>query len=351
MEYILDGMAHGDVATRLLNNNFDQNILRPYIGDNGDHYITVNQGGKDKAHVVGNNTATLRKDDWKLLDTAVVKAAKERLRFVADLRSSGLTYSIPQGMGKTVLETETQSDINPAQISMDAVQRGKSDRPVYELSNLPLPIIHKDFSFSARQIQTSRNGGSPLDTSMAELAARRVAETAEQLAIGTLSTYSYGGGTIYGARNFPQRLTKSMTNPTSTGWTGKTAVSEVLAMKAQSQAALHYGPWRLYTSPAWDQYLDADYSDAKGDNTLRERIAKIEGINSVATLDTLPGYEMILIQQTSDVFREVMGMDITTVQWASEGGMQFNYKVMAIMVPQPRADQNGNTGIVHGVVS
>ena len=94
--------------------------------------------------------------------------------------------------------------------------------------------------------------------------------------------------------------------------------------------------------------MDDDYSSAKGDNTLRERIAKIDNITSVDTLDTLTGYQMLLIQQTSDVIREVVGMDMTTLQWMSHGGLQFNFKVMAIMVPQLRADQNGNTGIVHG---
>jgi len=54
------------------------------------------------------------------------------------------------------------------------------------------------------------------------------------------------------------------------------------------------------------------------------------------------------VQQTSDVIREVVGMDITTVQWEEEGGMRLNFKVMAILVPQLRADFNGNTGIVHG---
>jgi len=41
-------------------------------------------------------------------------------------------------------------------------------------------------------------------------------------------------------------------------------------------------------------------------------------------------------------------MDMTTVQWDTQGGLQQNFKVMSIMVPQTRADQNGNTGIVHG---
>lgn len=345
MDFILNGQATGDVASTLMMNDFNTNALRPWIGEDGRTYL--NQNGL--AVPVSNATATLRKDDWIQLDQAIVKAAKQRLKAVADLRSAGLTYNIPNGMGKTVLQTETQSDISDADISMDGMRQSETDRPVFELNNLPLPIIHKDFNFSARQLMASRNGGSPLDTTTAELAARRVAESAEKLLLGVTSSYEYGGGTIYGYTNFPSRLTKVMTLPT--GSNGNVTVNEVLAMRAQSQAAFHYGPWKLYTSPNWDQFLDADYSTAKGDNTLRERIAKVNGINGVETLDYLTGYQMILVQQTSDVVREVMGMDITTVQWASKGGMQMNFKVMAIMVPQLRADQNSNTGIVHGTAT
>ena len=94
--------------------------------------------------------------------------------------------------------------------------------------------------------------------------------------------------------------------------------------------------------------MDDDYSSAKGSNTLRERLKKIEGIQNVRTLDFLSGFELILVQFTADVVRLVNAMEITTVQWESSGGMQQHFKVMAIQVPQLRADFNGNCGIVHG---
>ncbi len=351
MDFILNGQANGDVATKLMQAEFDPNCLRPYIGGDGRSYITANVGGKPIAVPTQNATASLRKDDWKILDDAVVKAAKPRLRAVGDLRGRGLTYNIPNGMGKTVLETETQSDISAATMSMDGLRQSQADSPNFGLSNLPLPIIHKDFHFSARQVMTSRNGGSPLDTTTAELAARRVAELAEQLLLGTADTYAFGGGTIYGYTNYPSALVKVLTNPTASGWTPATTVNEVLEMRLQSQLAYHYGPWILYSSPNWDIYLDDDYSTAKGDLTLRDRIRKIEGIEDVKTLDYLTGYQLLMVQMTSDVVREVVGMDITTVQWESEGGMRLNFKVMAILVPQLRADSNSNTGIVHGNVA
>jgi len=331
--------------------NFDVNALRPFIGDDGNHYITVNDRSTKsglRAVPVGNTTATLRKDDWKLLDEAIVKAAKPRLRAVADLRSRGLQFTIPNGMGKTVFETETQSDISDALTSMDGLRESKGDRPVFELGSLPLPIIHKDFSYSARQLMASRNGGSPLDTSTAELAARKVSEEAEKLLLGVSSSFTYGGGTIYGYTNFPSRITAVLTAPTAVGWTPATTVAEVLGMRSDSQGKYHYGPWVLYSSPNWDEYMDADYSTSKGDNTLRERLKGIEMIEDVRTLDYLTDFDLVLVQMTSDVAREIVGMDINTVQWETNGGLQLNYKVMAILVPQLRADQNGNTGIVHG---
>jgi len=353
MDFILNGQGHGNVASALMGAGMDAGSLRPWIGNDGRHYVTVHKEGKPHAVPLTNATALLRKDDWKLLDTAVVKAAKPRLKAVADLRGAGLTFTIPNGMAKTVLESETQSDINDADVSMDGLRQGPTDRPKFELSNLPLPIIHKDFDFSARQVMVSRNGGPPLDTTTAELAGRKVAETAEKLLLGTYGTYAFGGGTIYGYTNFPSRLTKTMTAPTADGWTAVTAVTEVLAMRLQAQQAYHYGPYRLYCSLPWDTYLDADYSAAKGNNTLRNRLAAIEGIQSVTTLDYLSddAYVMLLVQQTTDVVRVVVGMDITTVQWETRGGMQLNFKVMAILVPQLRADQNGNTGLVHATTA
>jgi len=345
MDFIQNGQATGNVANILMANKFDTGVLRPWMDPKtGQSYMTLN-GGESKPIT---NAATLRKDEWILLDQAVIKAAKSRLNAVADLRRAGLQFTIPNGLSKTVLQHETQSDIGDAIVSMDGIREGNSDRPHYDIANLPLPIIHKDFQFSARQVEASRNGGSPLDTTTAELAARRVAEEAEKLTLGESSSYQYGGGTVYGYKNFPDRLTGSLTAPTPSNH--PTTVSEVLAMIAQAVANNYFGPYVLYYSPDWYGSMDEDYSQSKGDNTLKDRLMKISQIQDVRSADFLTGNELILVQRTSDVARIVIGMDITTVQWESHGGMQLNYKVMAIIVPQLRSDFYGNTGIVHRTV-
>lgn len=355
MDFVLNGKSHGSVAGVLMNHNFDAGALRPFIGADGNSYITINTGKVDgngapiKQTLQTNATAVLRKDEWIALDKAVIKAALPRLNVVGDMRAAGLQFSIPNGLGKTVLEHEAQSNIGPATISMDGIRQGDADRPVYDLRSLPLPIIHKDFDFTARQVIASRNGGSPLDTTMGELAGRKVAEMAEQLAIGEASSYSFGGGSVYGFKNFPYRLTKNITAPTTSNQT--TTVAEVLAMRKLSTDNFYFGPWVLYYSPAWYGYMDGDYVSGGGNNpnqTLLDRLKKISGITDVKPCDFLTGTTLLLVQQSADVARMVIGMDITTVQWESQGGMQLNFKVMAIMVPQLRSDFYHNCGIVHG---
>lgn len=363
MDFILNGQANGGVASRLLQNGMNTNTLRPYSlptgrtdrwgqQEYGGTFITVNKGGKLVAQKISNAQATLRKDDWILLDTAIIRAATSRLAAVAAFRSRNLVHTIPNGMGVTVLQSQSQSDINDAEISINGVRESRNDRPQFDLVNLPLPIIHKDFNLYLREIEASRRGGSPLDTTTAELAGVKVAELAEKLTIGTGGAFSFGGGNIYGLTNYPDRITADqLTLPTDTSWTPQLFIAELLAMKQQSVDAKHFGPWIVFNSPAWDPYLDDDYSAAKGDNTLRERALKIKNLADMVTLDFMTGYQIVMVQLTPDVMRMVMGMDVTTLQWEEKGGLEFHFKVMTIQVPQLRSDYNGNTGIVHGVAS
>jgi hypothetical protein len=362
----------GNWARRLLDNELDVGAMRPYLHRDKygrtQSFITRNHctgwDQKKRQPIINarpvptfNDTnATLRILDWIQLDEAVIRAAKPRLRAAKDLREAGLVYMLPNGIAKTVMQFQQQSDITGATISMDGLRQGESDRPVFTTINFPIPIIHKDFQFPLRQVLASRTGYSPLDTTTAELAGRRVAEQVEQLVLGAptsslllgQASYAWGGGTIQGYMNFSNRITYSITLPTAGGWTPQNTVDDILNMKKASQAAFHFGPWMLYAGLYWDPYLDDDYKPTYNDTTLRQRLREIDGIIDVRTVDYIPDQSLILVQQTTDVVRLVIGMDITTVQWESHGGMQLNFKVLCVMIPQLRTDANLNTGIVVG---
>lgn len=358
------GMLQG-VDAQLIADN--PGYLRPFINEDGQSYCLVANEWGEKEMVPTYNTpnlvantpagsnlgnATLLMREWIELDTVIVKTAQPRLKVVSDLRGNGLQYSIPNGMSKTVLQYQNQSDITPATISIDPREMAAKDQPVYDVTNLPLPVIHKDFSFGMRQLAVARNGPLAVDIAMAELAARRVAEAVEQLTLGVIPTFAYGGGNVYGLTNFPKRITKVLNDPTSSGWTPQKTVADILNMQLLSRQHRHYGPWLMYNSLAWDQYLDGDYQPTAtnaSNITLRQRIQMIGGIESITTADYLNGYDIVLVQIAQDVMRMVVGMDITTLQWAPTP-LETYFKIMCIIVPNPRADFIGNTGIIHGAV-
>ena len=324
--------------------------MRPWLGQDGRSYVTLNKDGKPTT-VRANAQATLTKEAWLQLDTAILRVARNRLRAVADLRAAGLTFTIPNGMGTTVLEYQKMNDTGSATISMDGLRQASDFRPVFESAYLPLPFIHSDFQYSARQLATSRQTGAPLDTTTGEMAGRRVAEMTERLSLGRLDTYTYGGGTIYGMTNFPSRLTATITAPDDSAWTPALHLTEVLAMKQTLQDAKHYGPYMVYYSSAWDKYLDDDFNANYPNKTLRQRISEIDGLTDIRTLDYLDTasttYNMLITEMDTGTIRLVIGMDVTTLEWDDMGGLRKNYKVMAIIIPQLRADYDCNTGILH----
>jgi hypothetical protein len=75
---------------------------------------------------------------------------------------------------------------------------------------------------------------------------------------------------------------------------------------------------------------------------------KIKGIEDVITLDFLTGYQLILVEMRDRTVREVIGCDMTTVQWPGEAGFEINFKVFCIIIPNLRTDYYLNVGIVHG---
>jgi len=345
------GMLGGPMASRLLAANMDIGALRPFIGDDGRNLIALQTNSswnqKSETKNFQTNTALLRKDEWIKLDTAVLQAAKKRLRAINQLRSRGLTLPIPNALGTTVLQYQDVSDGTDAQMSMAGETRGRRDRLVFDTKSIPLPIIHKDFALDIRLLSASRNNGQPLDTMQAEVAAMKCAEYLENMYFNGTSSFSYGGGVIYGMTDFTYR--NLYTLPASwddSSTSGAQIINHVVAMKQISINARHYGPWVLHIPTAYETKMDTDY-DANSKQTIRDRLLRIEGIQEVMVSDWLATDNVILEEMDIQTVRLIDGIPITVVEWTTEGGMILHYKVMMIAVPQFRADQNNRCGLVH----
>lgn len=323
----------------------DKNTLQNMIKEGGTSAQRLLASGMSVNSLRTN--ATLRKDEWKHYDTAAIKAAQRRLVGVADLMSRGLTYSLANGLGTTVLEYEDMSDVNDAQLSLDAVTRGQSDAVEFDINYLPLPIVHADFDISIRKLNASRTTGQPLDTIMAEAKAAKIAEKLESILFTGSSSFTYGGGTIYGYTDFPFRNTGSLTaNWDASAATGATILADVVAMKQASINDRHFGPWMLYIPTAYETILDEDYVSGYP-KTIRTRLLEVAGITDIKVVDLLTANNVLLVEMDAKTVRLVEGLPLTTVEWQTQGNMVFNFKLMTISVPQLRADQEDRCGIQH----
>ena len=397
VDFIQNGQGHGPLGELLHDCHFDPGYLRPFINDRGEKSVLIKKRGpnrwrKDKngqfiTNAKGDkvqdfeevrvsdlmqkgvnlpvyNTSSLRKDEWILLDGAVVPHARHRLRVWSDLAMAN-SVNI-DGMAHTIFEHETVSDTGNAVMDMDALTEATNDEEQFQLEGMPLPIAHSDFHIDLRKLRVSRNGNTPLDTLRAERAGRRIGELIEDVTLGTVTGLTYGTSTdygrtsaVYGYTNFPQRLTNpDFTAPTAGGWTPNTTYNEILAAISQLNDQKFYGPWMIYHSTDYSQYLDRVFSDSGGNHpgeTLRTMLRKIDNVSDVRRADRLLSssnpFTFIFVQMTSEVARAIIGMPISVLQWESMGGLRLNFKVMTIMVPQLRADFSGNCGILEGTTA
>jgi len=343
MDFILNGQATGTVAERLLASQFNIGSLRTWKEKNkqGMWKNYMNNNGK----VIQVANATLRKDEWKQYDEAVIRATRDRLTCANTFVSRGMVYTIGNGLGKTVLEYEDLNDFNDASLGMDPLPTATEDRPVYGIKYMPLPVIYKEFRVNIRQLEASRTRGEPLDVTAAEMAGRKVAEMIETITCTGSSSFTFGGGTLYGIKDFTSVNTGSLTADwNDSAATGETILADVLAMKQTLIEDNYFGPYGLFIPTNYETAIDADFK-AASDKTIRQRLLEVSGIEFIVVSDKLTSDYVVMVQLTSDVMRMVIGLPVTTVQWESRGGLSQHFMVMAIMLPQPRADQNGNCGI------
>ena len=290
---------------------------------------------------------TLRQDEWKMMDEAILRENRRRLIGVADLKSRGLTMDLGNGLATMIFEYERVGSLGRAQMTMDGETQGARDRLTFDVGYLPIPIIFQDYSINARVLAASRLRGSSIDTTTGEEAGKSVAEELEILLFQGASSFTYGSGVLYGYTDAPNRMTG-----TGTIWgnSGSDPVTNVRAMKQQMINARFYGPYVVYIPTAYETVLDDDYV-AGYPKTVRARLLEIGNIEDVKVADFCPANTLIMVNMNSSTVRMVSGMGVTNLQWTQGAGMRTYFKVMTIDVPQIRYDKSLRCGIVHWTMS
>lgn len=344
----------GSIGSKLLAAKGDYNVLRPFIGADGRSYVSIQNGKYDDkgnplydAKLVANAGALLLRREWEYVDQVMVRVAKPRLKLINLMRAAGMSRAFPNAYNYSSYAYDRVSDIDDAVISMSPKSNLSNDTAVVDSINIPLPIIHKEFTFEAREIAISRHSGQPLSTTNLELGAEKVAEAAEKLVLGTWGSYAYGGGTLTGLTNAPNRITGAFLNPTVSGWTPIMLYNSVIAMVQAALAVNQYGPFDLYFSTGLMQYMMRQFSTAYGAGSLLKNLQELPLLVNVEMLDYLTGNQLLLVQRKPSTASVLVGMDMRVVQWASDGGETENFRIMAMMIPLIPVDQSSQCGIVH----
>lgn len=292
----------------------------------------------------------LRKDEWKAFDEAVVDIFRHGLVGIGDLRAAGLTRDLG-GLGTMIDEWEMISDMEEANADMSGITPGQKSQPEFEQTGVPIPIIHKDFQINIRRLLASRKLGAALDTTMAEIAARKVREKLEEMLFNGLTNIRSKQYVVHGYTTFPYRNQMALSGVW--GETGTDPITDVLNMIEAMNEDNMDGPYNLYVPRSFWANLYADY-DTQKPGTIAERILQIPDIRSIKQVSPLDGTaasaEVVMVQLTRDVVDLSIGQDVTNVEWETLGGMQTNFKVMTAMAPRLKRDEEGRCGIVHAWV-
>lgn len=345
-DLIINQLGGGSIAEKLVLADMDPGVLRPFVGEDGNSYVTMGAGTPDERVLTTNSPAVLDRQDWETIDRDVAWQAKLRLNFADDVFAAN-TVTVPGGWGVLSLRHKVGDSDADAILVMDPIEDSERSKPISDTAATPLPIWVSDGSFSARELATSRRSNMPLDTVGLRAGARKISENIEQCFLGTLGSYEFAHGTLYGATNHPNINLYTMTSPENGGWTPKTTIDQVLQMIRLLETKKFYGPFNLYYSLGWGPFFGGDYNANYGGVTLLQRLQNASPkINKIVPVDYLSDFTMLLIQMTGDVIEGINFLPLTTVQWSEHAGMNLRFKMMTGKVPRIRANYAGHTGIV-----
>lgn len=345
--------SNSDLMQGLQQNNWNVHACRPFIAANGKSYIsapfTNAKGDREYRSVPIANAATLRYDEWKIIDQQVMAVTQQKRVGIQDLIDNGLTRTI-EGYAATVLAWERMSDTNGAALDMDGESQGRVDGVTYDMQYLPLPIIHAEVGIGDRHLQMSRRLGTPLDTANIEAKAIKIEDMKEDILFNGASTFKYGGGTLYGYLDFPSRHTIAFQTDTAAALDadtvdGEDVLTNFKALLNLAATKRSYGPWMIYVPQVFWPKLTGDYK-AASDKTVLQRCKELDPrIKDIKVAPALTAKKIVMVELKNTVVELVRGMPLTTIQWQTRQMGRHNFKLMTIEVPRLRVDANTNGGI------
>ena len=313
--------------------------MRPVLADNASGLL-ANNAAFDMAV-----NATLRKDEWEIIDERVNEEARRRLTVLELFRSRGLIQ--PVGIGDIERVTERLDAFTSAEVTFDGEVEAQKDRPNYRTDRRAVPIVSKGFDIGWRQLASSERRGNNLQVDSAGLAGRAVAHRMQNLITNGLATGGPSGGGLPGLTTAPDRIEVSI----GTDWlaSGADPVGNVEAMLEAAYTNFLFGPFVLMIPRNYWAAVQGDYSPLKGERTFLERFQAFADIEQVVPNDALTNGNVLLVQMTRDVADISLAQDLTTWQWQKTPA-KTHFRVLMVGGPHIKSIQTESGTTVNGIV-
>lgn len=288
--------------------------------------------------------ASLLREQWRELDTMLIRIAEQYMAGVSDLRDRGLTHAIGS-IGFAASQYNAVGEMEPAMVDMDPSASGSNQRLSIAPHLVPLPFVFEDYHFNAAELAASQQLGMGLDTAHAAEAMRKVMEGFESILFNGTTVGTLTANQVFGYRTHPQRKTGS-----GTVWsTPANIYPTVLAMFTDMLARRRAGPYGLYMNIAQWGELHAEKGVDANWNYLRWIQESFPSIVSMKPTFAVPDGELVLAELTSRTVDLAVKMEPGNVPWEEMGGLAEHVRVMGSLTPRIKIDGENLVGVVHYV--
>jgi hypothetical protein len=216
--------------------------------------------------------------------------------------------------------------------------------------SMPIPIIHKGFRLNVRTLMASRQNGMGLDVSTAQIATTKVVHTIEKLFLYGNFSAGAGAGRVYGMTTYPYRNVGLL----SADWRTATSLqvfNDTNAMIEALEAKSQFGPYGMYVPRNYAPVMRRDYASITSGGgsgySIESRLMEIKQLKYIRTNVFLPDNHVVMVSLDSNTAEVLDGIQPRMIEWQSQGGMIYLFKVLAIILPRIKRDALDQTGIAH----
>lgn len=291
-------------------------------------------------------TSTLRKDEWKVIDSEMIEVAGKIMNGIEDLISNGLVVQ-NGGLGTVIHEYEVEGDMSDADLNMDGSTNQNEDAVEFGVEGVPVPIIGKTFKINKRRLEASRMRGETVDTSQTRISTRKVSEKLETVLFKGAGV-KVDGRSIYGYTTLPQRSAVTILGDYAT--TPANIEKDIRTLLAAADSINRKGPFMIYVSVS-DFSAFRQFISTTGDTLVTYYKAMLEAYGS-QIIDIKPTFALdanniVMVQMDKDTVDLSVSQDMTVLELQTKF-MEIQMMVFAAMVPRVKYDGDDTSGVFHG---